>query len=188
MTDHTKQPPGIKPGGTTRELQIWYDHYRMARTVFLRKLNAFNSQREPRSELAEHLVAAEIDGLLSADRNQPNWDVLGPNGERVQVKTLSNATSNFMTNLIVLPFKGECTHCALLIFGAHWLQTMIIFPRKSLPELRTRFRKRHGNEETELHITQVNLRDVEENPDEFKSLGVQVKIYKPTFRRTIGAG
>ena len=185
---HAGGPSLRAPAGPEKDLVRRYEKYRLARATFLRKLGTFESQREPRVEFAEHLVAAFVGGKLAADRNQPGWDVVGPNGERIQVRTLSNHWGNYWKNDHTVDFRGDCDRYALVVFDVHQLHSLFIFPREGNRRIYDLLKKRHGHPDATLQVTQANAAAFESNPEPFEALGMVIHSYRRVDRQKIAVG
>src|SRR3954453_15233715 len=74
----------------TAELLELLGEYRAARRAFLAALEIPQSNRNPLAEFSEKLVAALLGGDLAQSRVQKGYDLVTPEGDKVQVKYLTN--------------------------------------------------------------------------------------------------
>jgi hypothetical protein len=88
-------PRALATDGSARssniaELVSAIERYRTARLAFLNVLGVAISNRDPLAEFSERLVAALPGGSVADSRTQKGYDVVAPQGERIQVKFLAN--------------------------------------------------------------------------------------------------
>ncbi|HVU11306.1 MAG TPA: hypothetical protein VHD90_08510 [Phototrophicaceae bacterium] len=148
-----------------------YQRYVDARNALLNELN-LKSNRDPLAEFSEWLVAALVGGTLASSRVQKGWDVLAPEGEKIQVKYLANPADQWV-NEHGIEVDEAMDSYAIVFFEALLPQSVIIFPARNLAAVGAALKKRHGKLDTRLALTRVNYRQILNNVDSFKALGVR---------------
>ncbi len=153
-----------------------YERYIDARNILLDELQLKGrSNRDPLPEFSERLVAALVEGDLADSRVQPGWDVQGTDGEKIQVKCLSNSTDEWV-NGITIEVNRLMDSYAMVIFKALLPQAVIFFPARNLAAVGNALGKLHGNLDSTLQFTRANYRQILSNPSWFKGLGVRVYL------------
>lgn len=148
-----------------------YQIYAEARRQFLRTLGCDDSCRDPLSEFAERLVNQQLDGTLASSRVQEGYDLVTPNGRRVQVKSLANPSGTWR-NGHTLVFSDNIDDYAVVFFEDLEVRAIIVFCRETLSQVCAALKKRHANQDKTLHIYQANLNTILANPTAFAALGV----------------
>lgn len=153
-----------------------FDQYRYARLQFMRSLGCPASNRDPLAEFSERLVATLVGGQLAASRVQKGYDVVGPQGERIQVKYLANPPGRWV-NEHHLRFTADMDQYALVLFENLDAKAVVIFPQATLSQVGQALGKRHPHQDRTLQLTQHNWQQILASPESFARLGV--KIYCP---------
>ena len=153
-----------------------YRRYVEARNALLDELKLRRkSNRDPLAEFSEWLVATLIGGACADNPVQKDWDVRGPNDEKVQVKYLANSSSEWVNEHLIL-VNEQMDRYALVIFEELLPQAVVIFPARNLAAIGKALGKRHSNLDTTLQFTQANYRKICGNMAQFQALGVQLYL------------
>ncbi len=170
MTNENASTPDLE------RVKAVYNRYVEARNALLEELQLKGkSNRDPLSEFSEWLVAVLVKGTLAENRVQKGWDVLTPNGEKIQVKYLANSADSGV-NWHTIQTNELMNSYAVVIFEALLPQAVIIFPVINLAEVGTKLGKKHGHLDTTLQLTRANYRNILENIAEFNGSGVRVYL------------
>lgn len=157
-------------------VQEAYRRYVEARNALLDELQLKRkSNRDPLAEFSEWLVAALVGGTLADSPVQPGWDVLGPDGERIQVKYLANPAEAWVNEHPVYVTELMDSY-AIVIFEALLPKAVVVFPALNLAAVGTAMGKRHGNRDAALQFTRANYRRILKDPLAFKALGVRLYL------------
>ena len=148
-----------------------YRAYSEARRQFLRTLGCDDSCRDPLSEFAERLVNQQLGGTLATSRVQKGYDLVTPDGRRVQVKYLANP-SGIWRNGHAVVFSGETDDYAVVFFEGFDVRAIILFRRESLAGVCAALKKRHPDQERVLQLGQANFNKIVGNPGAFEEYGV----------------
>lgn len=148
--------------------------YRSARLELLGRIGCA-SNRDPLAEFSEWLVGEIVGGKLAGSRVQKGYDVIGPDGERIQVKYLANPEGRW-DNGHCVQFTEDMDYYAVVFFEHLRVTTVLIFRRESLFEVCQELKKRHPNQETILQITPANFRRLLSESEQFSRFGVRVFI------------
>lgn len=155
------------------ELLTAFAEYRAARLKFLQRIGRPSSNREPLAEFSECLVAHLLDGTLADSRVQKDYDVIGPGGQRIQVKYLANPRG-YWVNEHHIHFRGEMDAYAIVFFEELEPTHVIVFQRENLEKVCRQLGKRHPHQDSILQLTRRNFQTILANPEEFEQLGVKV--------------
>lgn len=147
--------------------------YRSARLEFLQQIGRPNSNRDPLAEFSECLVAQLLGGRLAASRVQKDYDVIAPDGRRVEVKCLANPRGSWV-NERDIEFRGETDAYAIVFFEELEPTHVLVIDRSRLAEICRRLGKRHEKQDTLLRMTRRNFQTILANAKEFEPLGVQL--------------
>lgn len=158
---------------TSPELIEAFQGYSDARITFLEKLGCSGSNRDPLAEFSERLVAVLIDGRLAESRVQKGYDVIGQNGEKIQVKYLANPEGKWI-NEHDIRFSAELNCYALVFFEKLQLTAVLLFSKVGLAEVCRNLEKRHPGQDISLQLTQCNYRQILSNIELFNAHGVHV--------------
>ncbi len=134
------------------------------------------SNRDPLAEFSEWLVAKLVKGTLADSPVQPDWDVLTPDGEKIQVKYLANPADSWVNEHYIHVSDGMDSY-AIVIFEALLPQAVVMFPARNLAAVGNRLYKRHGDLDTTLQFTRANYCQICNDPDGFKVLGVRLYLH-----------
>ena len=156
-----------------RQLLNAFNKYRDARINLLTQLRLPDSCRDPLSEFSEALVAAVLRAQLAENRVQEGFDMITPTGERVEVKYLSNPSTEWR-NWHTIKFTPLRDKYALVYYEDLSPKAIFVFPRQGLQEICQALGKRHDRQETELQFTKNNYRDLTKSPERFQRLGMQI--------------
>lgn len=149
-----------------------FSHYRHARRELLAALD-LRSNRDPLAEFSEWLVAQLTRGRLAGNRVQPGYDVVGPAGERIQVKYLANPTGKWI-NEHPIKVDDQMDAYAIVFFVDLVPTSVAIFSSQRLAEVARALGKRHPNQDTTLQLTKRNLEAIFADADTFKALGLRL--------------
>lgn len=153
--------------------------YRAARDEFLAALDCTGSNRDPFSEFAERVALAALGGTLATSRTQKGWDLMDPEGRRVQVRYLANPIGPWVNGHLI-DFRGDgCDRYALVIFEGLDAKSMLVFDQSQMAGICALLSKRHPNQEHTLQLGQANYRAIMNDPQLFAGLGVQVLNLAP---------
>lgn len=155
------------------ELLKAFAAYRAARLKFLHQIGRPTSNRDPLAEFSECLVALLLGGTLAGSPVQKDYDVIGPDGQRIQVKYLANPRG-YWVNEHHVQFHGEMDAYAIVLFEELEPTHVIVFQREGLEEVGRRLGKRHSNQSSSLRLTRRNVHTILENTSEFEQLRVKV--------------
>lgn len=148
--------------------------YAAARCEFLTAINCETSCRDPLAEFAEKLVEELLGATAAPSRVQRGYDLVSPDGQRVQVKYLANPCDDRWINEHHVVFSEELDQYALVIFERFDLSAVLLFHRSSLSQVCQQLGKRHPNQDHTLQLTRRNYRTLIEGAEQFRSLGVTV--------------
>ena len=171
MTGHSSDQARI------RQLCAALDTYRPARQQMLATLGLGVSNRDPRAEWSEHLVAALTGGELASSRVQTAFDLTTPDGLRVQVRYLANPGRNWVNEHRVRTPVGADRY-ALVLFEAFEAIGALMFPPQ-LTAICDVLGKRHGDRDASLQFTRRNWWTIGDDPNRFQDLGV--RVWLPPF-------
>jgi hypothetical protein len=153
-----------------------YRRYVDARNALLNELHLKRqSNRDPLSEFSEWLVAALVGGTCADNPVQKDWDVSGPDGEKIQVKYLANPADRWVNEHCV-QVNDFMDSYAIVIFEALLPQAVIIFSARTLAAIGLKLAKRHGNLDTTLQFTRANYLQICNDPTTFMALGVRLYL------------
>ena len=153
-----------------------YQRYVEARNALLDELHlSWHSNRDPLVEFSEWLVAALVGGTLAESPVQKDWDVRGPDGEKIQVKYLANSTEHWVNEHLV-QVNEQMDRYAIVIVESLMPQAVVIFPARNLEAVGAALGKRHSHLDTTLQFTQANYRQILGSIAHFKTLGVAVYL------------
>lgn len=128
------------------------------------------------AEFAERLVEGLVSGTHAPSRVQKDWDIEGPDGEKIQVKYLANTGSSAGTwvneHPLVAPVQADSY--ALVVYEDLKPVAVVKFTLSRLAEVCARLGKRHGQQDKTLQLTRLNYLTFIENREEFENLGVRV--------------
>lgn len=161
------------------ELLAALAEYRTARRRVLALLGLGVSNRDPVTELAEHLVADLLGGTVANSRVQAGWDVTAPVG-RVQVRTLSNTSSDRWVNEHLVRSMDGVDRYALVVLEDLTVSAVIVFP-PDLTGVGSLLRKRHGRQSTTLQFTRQDF--VRLMADRPGSAAAGVQVWTPADTR-----
>ena len=108
-----------------------YRTYSEARRQFLRTLGCDDSCRDPLSEFAERLVCQQLGGTLATSRVQKGYDLITPDGRRVQVKYLANPSGPWRNGHAVA-FNDQMDDYAVVFFEGLDVRAILLFRRETL--------------------------------------------------------
>ena len=148
-----------------------YRAYSEARRQFLQTLGCDDSCRDPLSEFAERLVRQQLGGTLATSRVQKGYDLVTPDGRRVQVKYLANPPGRWRNGHPVV-FTNEMDDYAVVFFEALDVRAIILFRRETLSGVCEALKKRHPNQDRVLHVYQADFNKLIHNPEAFEAHGV----------------
>lgn len=159
-----------------RTLVAALNEYRCARELLLAILG-HASNRDPLAEVAEHLVAALMGGTLARNRVQRAWDIELPDGAKVQVKYLANASGPWVNEHLV--HRIETVHWyVLVIIEGFGVSGVLAFPA-DLRSIGAALGKRHPGQDITLQFTRTNWQAIRSNPQRFRALGM--RVWLPPF-------
>jgi hypothetical protein len=147
--------------------------YRLERTTFLHKLGCPGSNRDPLAEFSERLVATLVKGQLVESRVQPDYDIIGPEGERIQVKYLANPLDKWI-NEHEIKFTPNMDSYALVFFENLQLVAVLLFSQAGIEGVCQALKKRHPNQDKSLQLTQRNFRQILDSAETFQRFGARV--------------
>lgn len=160
-------------GINDKNLNTLFKNYIVARKQLLKAIGCTNSNRDPLSELSEHIAKRLLGGELAASRVQKDFDLIRKNGKKVQVKYLANSLSKWI-NEHKIEFKKGMDEYALIIFENLYPKTLICFKKEFLSEVCKKLRKSHSNQSTTLQFTQKNYNIILSDKGTFESVGMEV--------------
>ncbi|MDX2819236.1 hypothetical protein PV410_43115 [Streptomyces sp. PA03-5A] len=173
-SDPSATPPAVAgPGDYLHGLAA----YRAARRTLLATLGVEQSNRDPLSEFAERFVAALWGGRLAASRVQRHYDIETPNGEKIQVKYLANASVSWVNEHPVHRFPGVDWY-VLVLFEAFEVVGVVGFP-PDLTEICAALGKQHPHQERHLQFTRRNWLTIRDHAEAYRALNV--RIWLPPF-------
>jgi hypothetical protein len=136
-----------------------------------------SSNRDPLAEFSEWLVARLVEGRLATSRVQAGFDVIGPSGDRIQVKYLANPKGEgAWTNEHEVRFDGDLDAYAIVFFSDLELESIVMFTRDRLEEVGRALDKRHPNQGFTLQLTRRNRDQILRETDRFRELGVRAYV------------
>jgi hypothetical protein len=150
-----------------------FQEYRRARLALLDILGYPHSNRDPLAEFSERLVASLLGGRLAESRVEKGYDVVTPEGRRVQVKYLANPDGTWV-NEHTVKFTADMDAYAVVFFANLRPATVLIFQRKGCVAVAAALSKHHPAQETTLQLTQRNYEQILRQCDRFAALGVDV--------------
>lgn len=150
-----------------------YQRYAEPRRRFLSELGCPDSCRDPLAEFSEWLVAQQLNGTMAASRVQRGYDLIRPNGRRVQVKYLANPSSKWVNEHHVR-FTDDMDEYALVVFEALNLLAVVIFQRETIGKVCALLQKRHPNQDSGLQFTRRNFQTIISEPKPFQAVGVEI--------------
>lgn len=153
-------------------LRDW-ESYRAARKTILAVLDCPTSNRDPLAEFSERLVAAILGGTLAASRVQKDYDIIGSDNQYIQVRYVANPRGSWVNEHAVV-FHGVTTHYALVVIEDLRPIALIVFPKDTVAETSSLLRKRHKNRDSMIGLTQVNVRRILAEPEQFEALGMDI--------------
>ena len=169
MQDTFDQPKVVN----ISELLGQFQAYASARVSFLSQLQQDKSCRDPLAEFSEVLVAILLGAKWATSRVQKGYDLIRPNGRRVQVKYLANPSTGWI-NWHTVYFTDNNEDYALAVFVAFQLQSVLVFPCESIGQVCKCLGKRHPHQDTALQFTERNHKDILADPLRYKALGVEI--------------
>ena len=155
-----------------------FEKYRLARLTLLNELNCACSNRDPLAEFSERLVAELVNGHLTESRVQPDYDIIGPSGEKIQVKYLANPGNKWI-NEHEIKFSPNMDSYVLVFFENLQLLAILMFSSTGIEAVCRTLKKRHGNQHNSLQLTQRNFRQLLGDTENFQKHGVRV-LYRQT--------
>lgn len=155
--------------------------YRTARLEFLNYIGCVESNRDPLAEASEHLVVLLTGGELVKNRVQKGYDVVGSDGERIQVKYLANPL-NTGINGHIIQFPDEADLYAVVVFENLLPRSVLVFTRESLGPVYDRLGKRHKGRGERLELTKANTETILSNAQEFSKIGITVYPLLPRLQ------
>lgn len=152
--------------------------YRLARKLLLEELDRSDSNRDPLSELSEIIASAKLGAKRVDNRVQKGYDLIGPDGEHIEVKYVANPIENgriVWKNWHEVRFdKEERDKYALVVYVDLNPTAMFVFSKGQIQEVCKRLGKRHRNQEWMLEFVQSDYKKLLEHKEQFRELGVQV--------------
>ncbi len=158
---------------TANDLLHHWKSYREARKTLLAVVGCPDSNRDPLAEFSEQLVAALIGGRLPISRVQKDYDIIGSDGQYVQVRYVANPKGSWVNGHDVV-FEGVTTHYAVVVIEDLRPVTAIIFPKDAIAETSGVLGKRHKNHDSMISLTQANVRKILAEHGRFEALGLGV--------------
>ena len=152
-----------------------FNNYIKARKSLLSYINCTNSCREPFAEFSEYIVAQLLNSELAESRVQKGYDLIRPDGRKVQVKYLANPTKKWI-NEHHMKFEGNCDDYAIVIITDFKIEGVVVFKKETIEEVCNLLVKRHPNQENSLQFTRRNFDYILNNVSQFKELGVEVLL------------
>jgi len=153
--------------------------YSEARRQFLKTLGCHDSYRDPLSEFAERLVCQQLGGTMAGSRVQKGYDLVTPDGRRVQVKYLANPSGPWRNGHAVM-FSGEMDDYAVVFFEGPEVRAIIVFRRETLGSVCLELKKRHPNQDSVLQLTQADFNKLILDQKLFAKLGVSCFVPRPS--------
>jgi len=153
-----------------------FEEYRSKRLHLLSMIGIPDSCRDPLSEFSEVLVARLLNAKPAKSRVQKGYDLITPQGEKVEVKYLSNPKDRWI-NWHIVTFNEMRDKYALVYYEDLKPKAVFIFPRNNLDKICKALGKRHGKTDTELQFTKTNYLDLTTNPNRFRRLGVDIYLF-----------
>ncbi len=147
--------------------------YRRARHDLLASLGLPTSNRDPLAEISEHLVAALTGAVLAPSRVQAAYDLILPDGQKIQVRYLANPTGTWVNEHLIarLPYVEWY---ALVLFEAFTAVGVLAFPTDGLATIGAALGKRHPRQDETLQFTRRNWCTIRDDPERFRAMGVRV--------------
>jgi len=147
--------------------------YAAARRAMLAALDLPASNRDPLAEFSEHLVKAMVGGEFPTSRVQRSYDVIGPDGAKIQVKYLANPPEAWINEHHIV-VNDEMTDYAIVFCEALLPVAVVIFPVLGFRAVCEALGRKHPNQERTLQLTRVNYRAIVSEPAKFAPLAVRV--------------
>jgi len=147
--------------------------YGAARREFLVALGIPASNRDPLAEFSERLVAELVGGRLADSRVAKGYDVVDPDGRKIQVRYLANPEGAWVNEHLVT-FDDDLDFYALVIVEALEPTAVTCFARHTLAQVCAQLGKRHPQQERTLQLTRVNAKALLVDRAQFAPLGVRV--------------
>ena len=136
--------------------------YSSERRKFLESIDWLDSNRDPFSVASEILVQHLMGGQLADSQVQAGWDLIDESRKRVQIKYLANTREKWANGHDV-KFPEGVDHFALVVFEQHAPQAVLVFNKFHIGSLCERLNKRHGNQDSEIQLTQSNYQVILKN-------------------------
>jgi hypothetical protein len=155
---------------------VVFGRYRAAWKDLLTRIHLI-PRRDPLSEFSELLVAELVGGQLADRRVQRGFDVVGPAGERIQVKHLANPgdPGAWVDEHLVRVDKRMDAY-AIVFFTELRPTSVVLFNRQKLWEVANALGKSHANQKTTLQLTRRDLDSIFADSKAFTALGVRAFV------------
>jgi hypothetical protein len=150
--------------------------YRRGRAAFLNALGCADSNRDPFAEFSERLVAALYDGVLATSRVQKDFDLVTPDGLKVQVRYLANPADRWVNEHRIY-FDDDVDRYSLVVFEGLDFKAVLTFSQATLGAVCAALGKRHPDPERQLQLTRRNYWQLLEERDRFADLRVDVTTF-----------
>jgi hypothetical protein len=150
-----------------------FQSYAETRALFLAQLGLPSSCRDPFSEFSEMLAAALLNATLADSRIQTGYDLIRPNGRKVQVKYLSNPSGKWI-NEHPLRFPDGVDEYALVVFESLQVKSVLVFRQETINQVCALLRKKHPDQDRTLQFTQRNYKTILARRAEFAALDVEI--------------
>lgn len=163
-------------------MEAW-SRYRLARLDLLSRLHRPESLRDPVGEWSEMLVKKLLNGRFpvkpdgqSIDPVRTGYDVELEDKTLVQVRSLSNPSGKWM-NEHYIKFTSGVAAYGIVFFNDLRPKTVIVFPKEQLAHICERLGKKHGMQDRELQLGQLNFEQILAEKSIFAGLGMRIWCY-----------
>jgi len=155
-----------------------FNKYRTARKMLLKEMGVSSSNRDPLSELSEVIASVKLNAKRVNNRVNKDYDLIGPDGERIEVKYVANPVENdkiVWKNWHEVKFdREERDKYALVVYLDLNPTAMFVFSKGKMQELCNRLGKRHKHQQWMLQFTVSDYKRLLEGREKFIDIGLQV--------------
>lgn len=155
-------------------LSAW-DAYRTMRRWLLSQTARPTSNRDPLVEFSEQLVALTVGGQLAPSPVQKDHDIVGPTGEYIQVRCLTNPSATWVNgHEVSFGANKDINQYAVVFFEDLSPRAIMIFAKGCTSAVCQTLHKTHPNQEWTIQLTRANYQQILKEADVFRNLGVDI--------------
>ncbi|MBG0565383.1 hypothetical protein [Actinoplanes aureus] len=163
------------------------EEYRTARSTLLESLGLPQSNRDPLAGFSEALVQTLLGGTLAANPVQADYDLILPDGAKVQVRYLANGAGPWVNEHRVYVID-DVPYYALVIFEAFRVAGVLVFPTARLAVIGAALGKKHPRTDEQLQLTRRTWQTIRDDTAQFHGLGMRIWLRDPSQRLLVGTG